>query len=318
MFIENTPSNFYLQKYKKLISLFGSLSDIESIYFLVQYLHGLGSDNIQCENHYLNINLDIPTFYQFNSSITNIEQSDVILLIGTNPRYEATLINARIKKHTNQNHVQVGLIGTYEDLTYPIIHLGTSTKTLLKIAEGSHFFCKTLRQAKNPMLIIGSSILERLDSNAIINLSRFIGKNLFLNLSTSNNYNILHTNVGQMNACAIGVRPGTRSELFINNIKKKNAELLYLLEVDNFNSNKWLSYDDTNKRNTKVILNTSHKTTNLSSIDYFVPSTAPFEKTNLLVNVEGRTQQAHQIVTSYGQARNVKETLQDFSALLKK
>jgi NADH dehydrogenase (ubiquinone) Fe-S protein 1 len=298
----NIPSKFYLKKYKKVIGLTGSISDLKSIYYFFQFLNNIGSANLQVEENPLFLNIDIPLFYQFNSSIKGIEEGDLFLLVGVNPRYEASILNVRLRKQYMKEDVTIALLGNPVDLTYPYLHLGNSTKTLVEIAEGRHPFCKKLRSAKKPIFIFGTEFLKRKDSKALINVTRNLGRFSILQLKEFNGYNILHSNISQSNACELGTFPGTRSTLLLPN-KKKKSDILYLLEAENINFNNWISKKN-DRQQTKVVLQSSHKINDLSKIDFLIPSTAPFEKKSLLVNTEGYVQEALKAVTPYGTAKD--------------
>jgi len=312
----NKPSNFYLNKYKSITGITGKLSDLKSIYYFFQFLNHFGSNNIQCEEHLLSLNIDIPLFYKFNTNISNIEKGDVFLLVGVNTRYEASMINVRIRKQFLKNDIEIGLIGNPVDLTYPYYHLGSSTKTLLEIAEGRHIFCKKLRKASNPILIFGTEFLRRKDSGTLLNLSRTIGKYAIVNLKQFNGYNTLHSNIGQINSFEIGAYPGTRSILHSNQIRKKQNDILFLLETENINKNKWINYKN-NKQLTKVIVQNSHKLSNVSFTDIVIPSTTPFEKNSLIMNTEGRIQNSSKIITPYGTAKDITKVLKGLSFIFK-
>ena len=104
--------------------------------------------------------------YLFNSAIEGIEQADAVLLIGTNPRLEAAVLNARIRKRWRQGNAAIGLIGERADLTYPYDYLGAGPQTLKDVADGKHSFAATLREAKNPMVIVGAAAAARPDGAA--------------------------------------------------------------------------------------------------------------------------------------------------------
>jgi NADH-quinone oxidoreductase chain G len=302
---------FYYYTCKKIVGLFSSISDCESIYSLFQFLHLLGSNNIQYDNDLLFINSDISLFYNFNTEIKNIELSDTIFLVGCNPRFEATIINARIKKHTNSNTVKLFSIGSYAELTYPYRHLGNSVKTLIDIVEGKHLVCQNLRLSKYSLIILGTSLLKRRDNDSLINLSRFLGKNLFINSSNFNGYNILHSNIGQVNALTLGVRPGATSNLYLTTDLEKKTDILYTLELAKVNKKKWL------KNTTQIINHSSHNLNALAYAELQLPCFAPYEKTNIIINTEGRVQQSHQAITAYGEAQSITKSIQSFIKLFK-
>jgi NADH dehydrogenase (ubiquinone) Fe-S protein 1 len=312
----NVPSHFYLNQYKKLTGITGKLSDTKSIYYFFQFLNHLGSNNLQSGENLLSMNIDIPLFYRFNSTFAGIEKGDVFLLVGVNLRYEASMLNVRLRKQYMKQDIKIGLVGNPVPLTYPYLHLGSTTKTFVEIAEGRHPFCKQLRSAKNPIVIFGTEFLQRKDSKALLNVSRFLGKFSILQLKNYNGYNTLHTNVGQMNSCELGAFPGTRSNLHLYNRDKKKTDILFLFENENFDFSKFIKKKN-NKQSTKVIVQNSHKLNSLSNVDFLIPSTAPFEKNSLLVNAEGRTQQSFKAITPYGGAKDSTKILKGLSILFK-
>lgn len=104
-----------------------------------------------------------------NSKITGVEEADVLLLVGTNPKYESPVFNARILKAVRQNKLKVFLIGTPVDLTYNYVHLGNTTKTLQEIVDGKHPFAERIKKAKLPMILVGANTLQRDDGDSIYN-----------------------------------------------------------------------------------------------------------------------------------------------------
>jgi len=313
----NIPSKFYLNKYKKINGLTGKLSDIKSIYYFFQFLNNLGSSNIQNGEDLLSLNIDIPLFYKFNTRISGIENGDAFLLVGVNPRYEASMINVRLRKQFLKEDIKIGLIGNPVDLTYPYDHLGCSTKTILEITEGRHPYCKILRKAKNPIIIFGTEFLKRKDSVALTNLHKYLGKYSILQLNDFNGFNLLHSNVGQINSFELGAVPGTRSTLYINEIKKKNSDILYSLENTTINTSKWIQYNSKLEQKTKVIVQNSHQFSSPINIDITVPSTTIFERSSLLMNTEGRIQQTPRVVTPYSTSKNTTKVFKGLSILFK-
>lgn len=104
-----------------------------------------------------------------NSRIIGIDETDFLLLVGCNPRLEAPVLNARIRKAVGVNGLAVGIIGSATNLGYDYTHLGNSPKTLEELAEGNHPFLERLSKAELPMVMVSSSTLERTDGEAILN-----------------------------------------------------------------------------------------------------------------------------------------------------
>lgn len=316
----NLAKNLKFNKQRKIGAMFGSLSDMESIYYLFQFLNNLGSNSIQYSNNLYKINIDIPLFYEFNTKIKQIENSDLILLIGVNPRTEASMVNTRIRKQYMRHNITIGLIGSPVDLTYPYLHLGTTTKTLVQIGEGKHPFCRKLRQAEKPLIIYGTEFLQRRDSGALTNVIRFIAKNIFAHNLKENNLNLLHSSVGLINKCNLGVVPGIRSKLHLLS-NKLEFDVLFLQNINTLNSDKWITFNNKLERTT-VFLQDSHITDAYKYADFILPTTTAYEKSAYFTNTEGLVQKTYKATSKFENTRNsvniLKATAQTLNLCLPK
>jgi hypothetical protein len=232
------------------------------------------------------------------------------------------MLNLRIRKQFFNKNVFVGLIGSFVDLTFPFSHLGNSLKTLINISEGKNTFCKHLRKAKNPLIIIGSEFGSRVDATAIQNLFRFIGKKAFLNLSNNINLNFVHKSLTQTHLCELGVQSNTKSN--INLISNKldlvdNKFYFYYNNLSNFKSvnfekNKiYFKNNITKQKNPLCILNTHKNIFNVSNGMIF-PITSFFERDSLNINVEGCVQKG---IKSVSPVESISRNSEDiFKAIL--
>jgi NADH dehydrogenase (ubiquinone) Fe-S protein 1 len=132
-------------------------------------LNRLNCENVDVRASAPYFNADFRNQYLMNSRITGVDETDLLLLVGCNPKYENPVLNARIKKAVDVNGLQVAVIGSAPQLSYNYIHLGNSFETLKQLAEGSHPFSTTLRDADLPMLLTSSLTLERSDAPAMMN-----------------------------------------------------------------------------------------------------------------------------------------------------
>jgi NADH dehydrogenase (ubiquinone) Fe-S protein 1 len=161
-----------------------------------------------------------------NSKVRGVEDADLLLLIGTNPKIESPVFNARIRKAVIKNNLSVGLIGSPHQLSYEYDHVGTNVKSLIDILDGKHPFSARIANAKLPMMIVGSSVFERTDGEDLYKLclrlsSKFINKE-----KKWNGFNILHRDVANIGALDIGIKLHTKSV--------KNPKLVYLLNCDDY------------------------------------------------------------------------------------
>ena len=154
----------------KIAAVAGSLTDAESLVALKDLLNRLGSETLCTEQDYPTngSGIDLRSNYLLNSSIVACEQADLVLLVGTNPRYEAPLLNTRLRKGYVHNEQDVALIGSKVDLSYNYEHLGDDTNVIKDIVNGKHPFAAKLKAAKNPLIIVGANMLERKDGSSTI------------------------------------------------------------------------------------------------------------------------------------------------------
>ena len=145
---------------------------------------------------------DIRSNYLLNTTITGCEEADLVLLVGTNPRYEAPLLNARLRKGWIHNELDVGLIGPAVDLSYDYDHLGDSPDVLKQLADGSHPFAKRLASAKKPAVIIGTEALQRPDGAALLALAQKLAQDVRVKSGCESSWrvlNVLHRVASQVN-----------------------------------------------------------------------------------------------------------------------
>ena len=185
-------------------------------------------DNFEIRSDAPKLDADFRSSYIMNSRITGVEEADLLLLIGTNPKVEAPVFNSRILKAVKHNNLKVAFLGTSTDLTYPYLHLGNSTKTLLEIAEGKHPFCARLANAKFPMVIVGSKTLERPDGKGILEAVRTVVQNSpVLNKEAGwNGFNILHADGARVGALDVGISSNV-------NPNAKKPKFVFILGADN-------------------------------------------------------------------------------------
>ena len=164
-----------------------------------------------------------------NSRITGIDDTDLLILVGCNPKSENPVLNARIKKAVAVNGLEVVVIGSAPQLSYNYTHLGNSTETLKQLAEGTHPFSERLREADLPMVLTSSLTLERSDGQAIINYINQLqeGTNLLSKEDNWNGFNVLHNDVGRLSALELGITSKVPQGL-------PDAKVVYLLGADNF------------------------------------------------------------------------------------
>ena len=263
----------------------------------------LGSHNIDCrqDGAALDPALGRAT-YLFNSTIAGIDQAGAFMLVGTDPRNEAPVLNARILKRIrhSQGQIPIGLIGEKVDLTYAYDYLGAGPETLAKIADGNHDFLKKLQGAERPMLILGQGALARPDGAAILALAARAAEAMgaiepALNW---NGFNILHIAAARVGGLDLGFVPGKGgldAEGMLDAASKGKIDVVYLLGADEFDMNRL--------GNAFVIYQGSHGDKGAHRADVILPGAAYTEKDGTYVNTEGRVQMTARAVFPPGDAR---------------
>lgn len=287
--------NAIAKKIKKLDSeeiaaLAGDLSDQESQLALKMLLDNLNIQNRDCRVDGAMISFDHRSHYLFNTTIKDLEHCDAVLLIGCNPRLEATMVNARLRKAVIKNHCVVGLIGEPAELTYPCQSLGNTQDILDEIINGSHPFSKTLKTAQKPAIIFGVNCFLGKNTNLI---GSYINK---LHEKFSAQINILHTAAGRVGGLDVGFVPGPGGKNFLEIVeeaKTGNIKLLYLLNVD----------IDADFGDAFVIYQGHHGDKGAHRADVILPGAAFSEKEATYVNMEGRSQRTDQALPAPGEAK---------------
>ncbi|EGD82631.1 NADH-ubiquinone oxidoreductase 75 kDa subunit [Salpingoeca rosetta] len=244
---------------------------------------------------------DFRTNYLFNTSIADIEETDLLLLVGTNPRFEGSLINARIRKAWMQNELDVAMVGDKVDLTYEYDHLGDTVQTLQDIASGKHAFSKQWKAAKRPMIVVGSAALEGEHGDALFDLSSKIAQqSQAFGSGEWRVFNVLQRSAGQVAALDLGY---TSASL-------KDADVVWLMHADQF--------DEKELEGKTVIYQGSHGDKGAQFADIILPGAAYTEKDGTFVNTEGRVQTTRTAVTPPGDARVDWEIVRALSSLTEK
>ena len=284
----------------RIAAIAGDFADAESAVALKDLMTGLGSANLECRQDGGRFDPKVRAGYLFNSTIVGIDQADAFLIVGANPRWEAPIINARIRKRFLQlrENFKAAVIGANLDLTYPTEYLGAGPQTLTDLAEGRHSFAETLRNAKAPMLILGSGALARPDGLAIQALARKLADSLGIVREGWNGFNVLHRAAGRVGALDLGFAPGAGGRDLagiLDGAAKGEIEIVYLLGADEF--------DTTQLGDAFVIYQGHHGDRGAHRADVILPGSAYTEKNATYVNTEGRAQSARMAVFPPGEAR---------------
>jgi len=278
----------------EIAALVGTHADAEAMVALKDLMNRLGCETICTEEEFPG-GADIRSTYLLNSSIIKIEEADKILLVGTNPRYEATLVNARLRKAHIHNETDVALIGTPVDLTYPYEHLGESAQILDDIVKGTHLYAETLRNAEKPMVIVGTSALQGPSGAGILKAATALAEKLQNKDEDADEwkvFNVLHKYASQVGALDAGLTPGVQA------IKDLKPKVLFMLGADEGKVNA-----EDLAPGAKIIYLGSHGDAGAAIADVVLPGSAYTEKSATYVNTEGRAQRTVAAIQPPGMAR---------------
>ena len=264
----------------------GDLAGAEEMFALADLMQRLGAKSIDCRAPGEQIGTAAGRAgYIFNATVEGIEQADAILLVGTNPRMEAAVLNSRIRKRWRQGGLTVGLVGQPAHLTYACQHLGAGPATLAEIADGKHAFAGVLAQAKKPMVIVGAGAWTRPDGAAVLSLAARVATSAMSGKEAGwNAFNVLHIAAGRVAGLDLGLVPadgGMDTASMVAAAAKGGLDVLYLLGADEV---------DVPASQTFVIYQGSHGDRGAHRADVILPGAAYTEKSATYVNTEGRAQ----------------------------
>ena len=196
---------------------------------------GLAAASLDCRQDGAKLDPRYRAGYLFNTTIAGIEDADACLLIGTNPRWEAPLVNARLRKRHLQGGFSIAAIGPQLDLSFPVEMLGEGGDVLGAVAAGEHSWCDRLRAAKKPMLVVGQGALARRDGGQVLAMARAIAESYRLVREDWNGFNVLHRAAARVGGLDLGFVPGP-GRLMRSYSRwlplQGRIELLYLLGAD--------------------------------------------------------------------------------------
>ena len=301
----------YLNEYKvdEIAFLSGDLCDLETLYLYKKLSDALIIKNVECRQEGCNIPFTHPSQYSFNTKIADIEKSDCILIVGSNVRQEAPIINARIRKHKLATNVPIAVIGANLDLTYEYEHLGEDLNLLSDLISNKNNFSKIIEAAANPMIIIGNSILNRKDSISIFSvIEELIHKYKFLQ-DDWNGFNVLQIAAARTGALNLGLyKQGSSLEKIYCAAEDNKIKLIISLGADEINFDRL--------KGAKVIYIGTHGDKGANKADIILPSAAYTEKDGIYINTEGRLQYAFKASFPPGNAKEDWKIINELSNLL--
>jgi NADH-quinone oxidoreductase subunit G len=270
----------------KICGLTGDLVNMETLYLFKEFFNKtLGSYNVESRSDHTYLNPQKRENYLFNSTINGIEEADFIFLVGSNPRYEATILNARIRKTYLQNKTKIISLNDVGDLTYPYESLDGDIENIKKITEDNHKVSNLIKEAKKPLIIFGQSSLKSKSAKYIVeSVKCFLEKNNKIS-EEWNSLNTISENASTVGSYDLGLyKTVDGSNEVLKDLENHMFEIVYLLGVDN------LKFE---KKNEFIIYQGSHGDKGAEIADIILPGAAYTEQNGYFTNLEGRLQKAY-------------------------
>tara|TARA_R110002049_G_scaffold16645_12_gene66027 strand:- start:3755 stop:5815 length:2061 start_codon:yes stop_codon:yes gene_type:complete len=282
----------------EIAAIAGDLADCESMLVLKELMVGLGSTNMDCRQDGSKVDPAQRASYIFNSTIAGIEDADALLIVGANPRWEAPVLNARIRKRYLMGKFPIAAVGPAIDLSYPVDWLGEDADILAQIAAGSHPFAEILKTAERPMIIVGSGAVARPDGAAVLGLARQAADAAGAVTADWNGFNVLQHAASRVGGLDLGFVPGEGgmdTGRILDGAATGAVKVIYLLGADEIDTK------DLDKP--FVIYQGHHGDAGAHVADVILPGAAYTEKDATYVNLEGRVQRGQLAVYPPGDAR---------------
>src|SRR5882724_9166636 len=278
---------------KRIGAVAGDLAAVEEMFALKGLLAKCGSVNLAVQGGDAFSTKAGRASYIFNPTISGIEQADALLIVGSNPRREAAVLNARIRKRWRSGQLKVGVIGAKADLTYDYDYLGAGTDSLSDLAAGKHSFADVLRGAKHPIVLVGSGALARHDGAAVLALTAKLAADVGALKDGWNGFAVLQDSASRAGALDIGFAASAGSLNLAQMTTFGTLDVLFLLGADE------VKVPD----GTFVVYIGTHGDRGAHRADVILPGAAYTEKSGLYVNTEGRVQIANRAAFPPGEAR---------------
>ncbi len=272
----------------------GDLAAVEEMYALKLLMAALGSKNLDCRQDGAALDPALGrASYIFNPTIDGIEQADAVLIVGANPRFEASVLNTRIRKRFRAGPLPIGVIGEMGDLRYEYEQLGAGTETLKDLAEGNGKFFQALKKAKRPLIIVGQGALARTDGAAVLGQAARLAVAVGAATPEWNGFAVLHNAAARVGGLDIGFVPGEGGKDVAG--MTADSDVLFLLGADEI---------DMGRINSGfVVYIGTHGDAGAHRADVILPASAYTEKSGTYVNTEGRVQMTNRAGFALGEAR---------------
>ena len=278
---------------KRIGAIAGDLAAVEEMFALKELLAKFGSVNLAVQGGDAFDPKAGRASYIFNPTIAGIDQADALLIVGSNPRKEAAVLNARIRKRWRTGQLKVGVIGARSDLIYAHDYIGAGAESLADLAAGKHSFADVLKNAKNPIVLVGPDAFGRRDGAVLLAKAAKLALDIGAVKDGWNGFAVLQNTASRVGALDIGFAAGTNGLNLAQMTAFGTLDVLFLLGADE------VKVPD----GTFVVYIGTHGDAGAHRADVILPGAAYTEKSGIFVNTEGRAQMANRAGFPPGDAR---------------
>ncbi len=291
----------------RVAAIAGDQVDCETMFAMKALMLSIGSPHMDCRQDGMAVDTTVRASWLLNSTIAGIEEADACLLIGANPRCEAAIVNARLRKRWLRGGFAVASIGPDDDFAYPVTRLGSTPEALRRIEAGD----SPLPGATKPLVIVGAGALVRSDAEAVLGSAARIATALGAVTETWNGFGVLNVAASRVGGLDLGFVPqagGRNTAGIVEGARSGTVDTVFLLAADELEGEAL--------ENAFVIYIGHHGDRGAAVADVILPGAAWTEKDATYVNLEGRPQRAHRAVFPPGEAREDWRILRALSARL--
>jgi NADH-quinone oxidoreductase subunit G len=296
---------------EKIAGITGDMTNMETLFVIKEFFEKIiKSNNLDSRSNDYYVNSSERKNYIFNSNIEGLEESDLIILVGTNPRFEATILNSRIRRAYLKNKTTIYSVGDVGDLTYPYTILDNNTKAIKDIVNNKHEISTKIINAKKPIIVIGQSVLKIKSGIYIFEeLKKYLLENNKIN-NEWNSLNILSTNASTVGAYDLGILSSNNGKnTSFDKIKKNELDILFLFGQDDLKFKKLKEF---------IIYIGSHGDRGAEIADIILPGSTYIEQDGYFTNLEGKIQKAYKATYPPGEAKEDWQIINELSASIRK
>ncbi len=301
--IKSTPSN-------KIAGLTGDLTNMETLFIVKEFFNKIiKSKNLDCRSENIYVNTNDRKNYIFNTPLNRIEESDLIILVGANPRFEATILNLKIRQSYIKNKTEIYSFGDVGELTYPYKIIKNKTDIIREIIEDKHDLSLAIKNSKKPIIILGQSLLKIKSSKYVFNeIKKYLKKNNKINEDWQS-LNVLSNNASTVGSYDLDIN---NSENFdstvLSKIQNNEFDIIFLFGQDNLKFK---------KKNEFVVYIGSHGDNGAEIADLILPGSAYTEQDGYYTNLEGKIQKAYRASYPPGEAKEDWKIINELSSFIK-